>query len=978
MLGLVIAVVIAVVFVGRANPIRYGLDLQGGLEVVLRATPNKGKQLTKEDLDKSVAIIRDRVDKLGVSEPEIRLQGKDQIAIELPGIENPDQAVSVVGSTAQLNFFETQETVVGKAYRNAYLLLDANRSKTERELAKLEKKKKSYESQYFLFGPEKQREARNPIAGPATSIEQLLQQADASGVLNDSAAAKAKKAHAKEKAAAKAKDGHIQVARSSDSKSKKSDAKKKKKKEWKPAPVKPSKLPGAEKLKSLPHGYEVLATLPDHVMIHGSRDRVPAEVEEVGRSDKDKAKALYVLFKNKPCMSGAEIRNATAETQQGGWITSMNFTGKGGDQFGDCTEKIAKAGSLVGQDLTFSIVLDDEIKSSPSIDYKQYGSGIRGGSALINGLDDQEEAESLALVLNTGSLPVRFEIISKTKVSATLGAAELKRSLKAGAAGLVAVVIYLILFYRFLGVIAGIALGAYAWIFYGIIVGLPVTMTLPGIAGIVLTIGVAADANIIIFERIREEYASGRTVRVAIISGYKKGLSTIADASVVTLITALILFMFGISSVRGFALLLGLGTLLSILTAVILTYALLGISSRLPFVTHPQAIGANRKGRRFRFSFMRRRRLLYGFSISLAAISLLLIIFMHINLGVDFKSGTKIAVSFKSDASVAEVRDALSSVNPAYAKAKIQRISEDKTAESGANSAYAIQLEKLKGGSSAGSTGNKDAAAGLDAERQLEKALDSKFTIVGDSFSVQTIGPTFGKQVIDTALIAIIISLILEASYIGMRFDRKYVLPVIVSRLHVALVAGGAYALTGREFSSATVAALLTILGYSLYDAIIVFDRIRENVRIQRKSSFARIVDTSLNEVLMRSINTVIVVLLPVGSLYFFGGETLRDFAFALMVGVFFGAMSSLILAAPMVCSLKEREPAWERRITPEDGARILSGVPVTNGSGEATSLDDEAPSASNGDHSEDEDQPSTPPVQHRRRDKRSRAQRKK
>ena len=939
-LALVVAVLGAVFSTGYYHPIRLGLDLQGGLEIVLQANPNKGQKLTQDDLTKSVEIIRSRVDALGVSEPEIRTQGANQIAVELAGEKNPDRAVGIIGSTAQLKFYSFEDHVVGtRAYRNPYDILKKNETDAVAKTAAAQKKVDA-----------------------------------ATKALADAKTSKAKKAAAKQLNDAQFDEtwylfdaSHKQVGTTATSQADVTRFAK-----------------GALVAGKLPAGWETLAVPPGEVLLRGQPDRIPMTVNETGKFDR--LKGVYLLLQDKPAITGDAIKSATAESQNGEWVTSILFKGPGGTKFGKVTQQIARRGALEGRQQSFAIVLDDEIKSTPTIDYNKYPNGIQGNSALISGQNSRQEAQDLALVLNTGALPVKFEVISKTTVSATLGSQSLQQGLYAGAAGLLVVMIYLIIFYRFLGLIADVALLIYSFIFYGLIVGIPITMTLPGIAGMILTIAVAADANIIIFERIREEYRAGRSVSASIRGGYSKGLRTIIDANVVTLITAAVLFIIATGTVRGFALLLFLGTLLSMFTAVLVTYSLLGLISDFRIFQKAWVIGGSTKPLRFHFKWMKYRKYMFGFTAFIIVASLSLVFGKGLNLGVDFKSGTKFDVVLAQKVGQEDVRNAIQKVNRSYGAAIIQATQQPTTGGKAApknQSSFAIQVERLKtSGTAVGHNSTERANnAQQNAETALTDALDKKFGV--KSKSVTTIGPSFGKQVLNGAIVAIIVSLVLEVLYISLRFERKYALPVLIALAHDIIIALGAYALTGREFKSATVAALLTILGYSLYDTIIVYDRIRENVHIMRKSSFARITDASLNEVLTRSLNTTLVVIGPIGALFLFGGDTLKDFAYALLIGIVAGAYSSIIIASPILCWLMEREPAWMRRKEIEEGTvKALPGsaaksnggqTVVSSTTGTSTVLDQQkvtAPddSAAGGPANETPQQ---------RRDRRSRSQRK-
>ncbi|MCW2949543.1 MAG: secD, partial [Thermoleophilia bacterium] len=647
-LGVVIAVLLACFAAGYNNAARLGLDLQGGLEVVMKATPTDGKKLTNEQLQQSVEVIRNRVDGLGVSEPEIRTQGSDQIVVSLPGVQDPDQAVAVVGSTAQLRFYEWEKNVVDqKVFRSAHEALRANAEHAKTAVAAAKKSGKPYVRQLYAFDAE-----GNLLAGPAATRERLVQQ-----TLD-----------------------LINAKKESD------------------RPV------GYEKFvetKQLPAKWDVLDAPIGDVLVHGPPEELVGQsgspaLQEGGKFDS--TAGAWALVEDAPGLSGDHVKSATAGAGDGGWVTSIIFDRKGGREFGNVTEQIAKDGARKGIPQRFAIILDDEVKSIPQIDYKQYPSGIKGGQAQISGLANRTEADNLALVLNTGALPVRFEVISKTQVSATLGSKSLQQGLVAGAAGLGIVMIYLILFYRLLGVIADLALGAFALIFYGIVVSIPVTMTLPGIAGAILTIGVAADANIIIFERIREEYRAGRSVPQAIQAGYKKGFSTILDASAVTLITAALLIIISIGTVKGFAVLLGIGTLLSMFTAVAFTYALLGVLSHLRIFQHAWVIGGSRKRQstRFHIPFMKFRNHFIALTAVLIVASLAIVAINGLNLGVDFRSGTRFDVQFEKNVSVAAVRREFKRIDPNY-ETTVQQ-TRDTTQSKSSGSSFAITVDKLLGG----------------------------------------------------------------------------------------------------------------------------------------------------------------------------------------------------------------------------------------------------------------------------------------
>jgi SecD/SecF fusion protein len=545
----------------------------------------------------------------------------------------------------------------------------------------------------------------------------------------------------------------------------------------------------------------------------------------------------------------------------------------------------------------FAVALDGQLITVPSIDYTQYPEGIdaANGSEISGGFTITS-AQELANELQSGALPVRLEEISSSQVSATLGKTALHQGLIAGIAGFAIVCLFLVLFYRVLGVIAVGGLVIYGIYFFALIKLIPITLTLPGIAGLILTIGVAADANIVIFERVKEEIRGGRSIISGIATGYKRGFAAIVDANVVTFMTAFILFALATAEVKGFAFTLGIGTLVSLFTAVLATQAALGAMGRSRLVARPSALGAGRSRRGWTFDFMGASKWFFSLSGTILLVGALAIGGKGLNFGIDFKSGTRIQTAFVKPVSEGQVASAMAAAG--YSNAEVQKF----TNKSIGGTGYQISTKTLR----------------PEKVKLIKTELDTRFGTASapgtKNFSSTSIGPTFGKTIAHSAIIAIIASLLVISAYIALRFEWKYAVPVLIALMHDLLITAGVYSLTGREVTTATVAALLTILGYSLYDTIIVFDRVRENVPRMPRAVFSQIVNRSMSEVLTRSLATSFCTLLPVLALLLFGGATLKDFAFALMVGIASGAYSSIFIASPVLTHWKEREAAYRSR----------------------------------------------------------------
>jgi len=586
-------------------------------------------------------------------------------------------------------------------------------------------------------------------------------------------------------------------------------------------------------------------------------------------------------------------------------IVTLEFTDEGGDRFHDITRELAQRGlqqanlnGATGADRdnynqSFAIVLDGEIRSFPSIDFDDLPDGIAGGQAQITGLDDIQEAKDLALVLQTGALPVEFEQLQLSDVSATLGEDSLREALIAGIGGLAAVAFFLLLFYRFLGLIAIIGLAIYGVFLYGAILIFNVTMTLPGFAGLILTIGVAADANIVIFERIKEEVRAGKSVRAAIASGYRKGFGTIVDANVVTMITAAVLFMAATGGVRGFALMLLIGTLLSMVTAVAATRALLGVLAGFRWFNNPAFMGASAQKIPAwqRIDFVGRTKIWFAFSGVVLLVGLASLGFQGLNLGIDFKGGSQISFETPQPQAIEEVRAEAAAIG--LGGAVIQGRGPE---QGGGYTSFQLRTKTL--------TPEQQ----TDFQNSIRSELDAT------SIGVKSVSASFSQTILKSAIIAIFVSLLLVVIYVAWRFEFKYAVPVLTALVHDIFITVGVYSLMDREVTTSTVAAILTILGYSIYDTIIIFDRVRENAPLMRRSSFAAIANQSLWETIRRSLATTFITLLPVASLLVFGGDTLKDFAFALLVGIGSGAYSTIFIATPMLVLLKEREPEYAKR----------------------------------------------------------------
>ncbi|MBS1887945.1 MAG: protein translocase subunit SecD [Actinobacteria bacterium] len=871
----VIALVAVSGIVIATKETKLGLDLQGGLQLVYEGQPTgTATSVSGEDIEDSINIIEKRINNLGVSEAEVARLGEKNITVALPGVTDTNRASEQVGTTAQLFFydwepnllgperaigghpgqtppseavkkledewkeagrnpksFESRQLIAAGAFPNAYqaaLLAAEQKPKSKEECEKCSVAK----PRYYLF---EKNAPHKLLAGPELSKKTLYETPTG------------------------------------------------------------EKLPENGIVVEIPAGTVLVSELPS---------------DETGKVD-ETAQPGWFALNDHYSLSGSEITEPRQEYQQGTNEpnVSFKFTEAGRENFQNVTRAIAQRGqsqsigppgspeeaaALSGH---FAVVLDNEVKSRPIINFAENPTGIDGrqGAQISGGFSGEhglEQAQELATTLQIGALPIELRLISETQVSATLGSQALHDGIKAGIVGLALVVIFLLVYYRFLGLIAVIALGAYGVIFFALIKLIPITLTLPGIAGLVLTIGVAADSNIVIFERIKEEVRAGRSMQSAIAAGYKRGISTIVDANVVTLLTAFILFVLATAGVKGFAFTLGVGTITSLLTAVVFTQALLGTMSNSKLLRSRSALGAGGEGRRWHFDFMGASRWFFTFSGIILIIGAVALSTKELNFGIDFKSGTRITAALEKPTNTSGVRESLEEAG--VANAEVQQV----TVPNFGSNVFQIESAQLRPGE----------------VRVVERQLVKDYGIVNQGFESTSVGPTFGNQVAEAAIKALIFSMLVILIYVALRFEPKFAVPVMIALLHDILITGGVYALTGQEVSSGTVAAFLTILGYSLYDTIIVFDRIRENVPRMPRAAFSQIVNRSMSEVLTRSLATSFTTLLAVVSLLIFGSATLQDFAFAMLIGIASGTYSSIFIASPVLTAWKEREPQFIRR----------------------------------------------------------------
>lgn len=577
---------------------------------------------------------------------------------------------------------------------------------------------------------------------------------------------------------------------------------------------------------------------------------------------------MFYLLEKEASVTGADLLDARiAADELGGAAVNFQLDRAGAAQFGKLTEA-----NLYKQ---LAIVLDGFVESAPTIQSKITSRG------QITGQFTLDEAEDLAIVLRSGALPAPVEIIEQRTVGPTLGIESIRYGFRAAVISLVIVAVFMLVYYRVAGAIADFALFMNIVVLLAFLTYFRATLTLPGIGGIILTIGMAVDANVLVFERIREELKKGKTIRSAVDTGYSKALLTILDANVTTLITAVVLFQFGTGPVKGFAVTLSIGILISMFTTLFVTRAIFDLITRRRWLSRITMMEALKETH---IAFIPKRYI--GMTVSLIAIAVGMGTFIargSDNLGIDFAQGTIVQVRFDEATTTEEVRRALSQAG--LTQVVVQQYGGPRE----------ILIRTTAAPDESPESGGGAALVG-------ERIADSLRANIGTPFEIERteeVGRAVSEDLQNKALLAIVYSTVGIIIYISLRFEFRFAVGAVLALFHDVLITMGALALAGREIQLPVVAALLTIFGYSINDTIVVFDRIRENMKMRRGQEFAKLVDSSINETLSRTLVTSLTTLFVVLTLYILGSEVTRDFAFCLFVGVITGTYSSIFIASP-------------------------------------------------------------------------------
>ncbi len=599
--------------------------------------------------------------------------------------------------------------------------------------------------------------------------------------------------------------------------------------------------------------------LPENTRIYIEKDTDSQTGKEIIRP---------ILLDNRILMTGEMVKNAQVRisNQFNEPYVSLDFTSKGGRVFAKLTEE------NVGKRM--AIVLDDVVRSAPVIREK-----ILGGSAQISGSFTHEDAADLAIVLRVGALPAPVDIIQNMTVGASLGQDSIKKGMTSGIFGALIVLVFMAIYYRLSGIIANIALILnILFLFTGLAI-LNATLTLPGIAGIILSIGMAVDANVLIFERMREEYDLGKSVKSSVDGGFGKAFWTIVDSQVTTLITAMALFMFGTGPIKGFAITLSLGIIFNLFTAL--------FCSRLMFDTlysfkSMKKLNFMQFVKKPNLDFMKIRKITFAISGVLVLIGL--VAFIQIargkaNMGVDFSGGSLLQYKATADFTMDEVRSVFG--DNGFKNANLQEVEGEHRL-----------IVKIK----------KSEEVVGDLSEQITTLLATKMPEKGFTLESQSeIGSSVSAVLRNKAIQAIFISLLGVIIYLAMRFDIRFGLAAAIATFHDVIVVLGICWLLDVEITLLIVTALLTLAGYSLNDSVVIFDRIRENMIKSEDHSLLQQINRSINEVMGRTCVTSLTTAMTLLALFFFGGSVIHNFSLALLLGVLVGTYSSIFIASPLL-----------------------------------------------------------------------------
>ena len=629
-------------------------------------------------------------------------------------------------------------------------------------------------------------------------------------------------------------------------------------------------VPGIGSADELKELLGTTAKLSFHVVLResGAQSAGPGELELPHQQ------GGTMIVERRPLLSGENLVDASLgfHHETGVPVVNFRFDSRGAQIFGDFTLANAGTGN------PFAIVLDGEIISAPGVD-----TPILGGAGFIHGAFTVDSADRLAILLRSGALPADIKILQESTVGPDLGADSVAAGSMATMIAFAAVLVFMMAAYGRFGIFASIALLVNVALIFGVLSAIGATLTLPGIAGIVLTIGMAVDANVLIFERIREELRSARGPARAIERGYEQALSSIVDANITTLIAAVILFAMGSGPVKGFAVTLGIGIVTSVFTAVMVT--------RLMVATwfhraRPKkfAIGGFRMvPDETRVPFMSFRKVAVLVSGIAVAASIGLTAVNGLNFGIDFRGGTLVEVRTEAQADLGQIRGIVGGME--LGDVAVQSFGSERD--------VLVRVEE-----------QVETAEGAPSVADLVGAALTEAIPGTEIRRTEVVGPKVSGELLTAGIMALALAIAAILLYIWLRFEWQFGVGAVAALAHDVVITVGIFSLMGIEFNLAIIAALLTIIGYSLNDTVVVFDRVRENLRKYKKMELSELLDLSLNGTLARTLMTSVTTLIALIAMFGLGPEVIKGFTFAMIWGILIGTYSSIFVAAVLLLAL--------------------------------------------------------------------------
>ena len=616
-------------------------------------------------------------------------------------------------------------------------------------------------------------------------------------------------------------------------------------------------------------------------------------IEAVGKT----AQLLFALSDTSVVVDGSHVKDAQIATDGAYYKILLEFDSEGAKLFEEGTRKAYnKEPEVLIEGMSsnqIAIILDDQIIVAPSVD----NGVITGGKCEISGNYGKEEASMTAALIRGGALPVELVEVQSSVQSATIGADALDKSIIAGAIGIAIIFVLMIVFYGMLGIVADIALLLYVAMFIWSMAALNVVLTLPGIAALILSIGMAVDANVIIFARIKEEIAAGKSIRVAVNSGFKNALTTVLDAQITTLIAAVVLYEVGTTTVKGFALTLIIGIVISIFTAVIITQLFISLLAESKNFAKNKNFGVNEDGTPKQllnktFNFIKKRKIYYIISTVIIIVGLVFGLIGGLNYGIDFTGGTMIQVDLHKEVPISDVEET------------IEGFMKDPSIVYTGEGNTQVIIKTIE------SLDNENRTLAINA-------LSDEYGITDeDVLASEQFGPSVGNELKVNAIKAVIIASIGMLIYIIFRFKSwQYGLSAIIGVVHDVLLVISFYCIFGFTVNNPFIAAILTLVGYSINDTIVIFDRIRDNRRLYKKDSLETNIDRSINNTLNRTIMTSLTTLVVMLPLCIMVSASIREFIIPLMIGVVVGCYSSIFVCSPALYDLSREESKYEKQV---------------------------------------------------------------